>query len=474
MKLNRIFILIIPVALLASCKKFLDVKPKTQIDADVAFEDEQGFMDALTGVYLELNTNSLYGQEMSFGLTEVLAKQHTRFTSTFHEYYDASFYRYTNATVRSKIDGIWKGMYNALADDNALISHLETANRQMFRDVHYDIIKGEAYGLRAFMHFDLLRLFAPAPASAGGNTAKAIPYMDQLTIDALPRLTVAEVIGRILEDCATASEALASTDPIVSGSTTPTTTTGYLRDRYYKFNYYAVKALEARVQLYAGNREKALEAAREVINDAAFPFTSTSAVNAGDRVLTSELVFSLFKSDIATLVTNYFTPSSSALLTKNSDQEFQNVYETTGDIRYTLLTLQDNTLGGIRYSVKLDQPTSVSVAYLRKMPVMRIPEIYYIAAECLASTDMAQAVSYLNEVRRARNVLTDLPETLTEAQLQEEIFKEYRKEFYNEGQLFFYYKRLNLPEIAYAPVTADNTVYVLPLPDNEVEYGNGN
>ena len=171
MRIIRIILFILPVVMLASCSKFLDVKPKTQIDAEVAFRDEQGFMDALTGVYLNLNTDNLYGKELSFGLPEVLAKQHTLFTSTFHEYYDVSFYRYTNANVRAKIDAVWKAMYNSIAEDNNLIANLEKADQRMFRDVNYSIIKGEAYGLRAFMHFDLLRLFAPAPASPGRGSA---------------------------------------------------------------------------------------------------------------------------------------------------------------------------------------------------------------------------------------------------------------------------------------------------------------
>jgi hypothetical protein len=473
MKQKLILLLMVPVLFLASCKKFLDVKPKTQIDGEVAFQDEQGFMDALTGVYLNLSADALYGKELSYGLTDVLAKQHTLFTSTFHEYYYASSYQYTNAAVRSKIDGIWKGMYNALANDNNLIANLATTDQNMFRDVNYRIIKGEAFGLRAMMHFDLLRLFGPAPASTGGNTTKAIPYMDQLTVNSLPRLTVAEVITKILADCATAEAALKTVDPIIVGSTTPVTTTGYLRDRFYKFNYYALKALEARVYLYAGDKEKALVAAKEVINANAFPWTSSTEINAGNHVLTSELVFSLFKSDLSTAVTNYFTPAvASNILTKTNDAEYQAVYETTADVRYALLTLLDNTSTNIRYSTKFVQSSTSSVAYLRKMPVMRISEMYYIAAECVKTTDPGQAVGYLNTVRRARNVLTDLSATLTESQLQNEIFKEYQKEFYAEGQLFFYYKRLNLPAIVYSTVTANNTIYVLPLPDNQVEYGN--
>lgn len=474
MKFRNILLLFIPVLLFTACNKFLDVKPKTQIDTDEAFNDEQGFMDALTGVYLKMNDNAVYGKELSFGLTEVLSMQHSRFASTFHEYYYAAQYNYTNASVRSKIDGIWKGLYNAIANDNNLISNLNTANQQMFRDVNYDIIRGEAYGLRAFMHFDLLRLFAPAPASNGGLTAKAIPYMDQLTVDALPRLTVQEIINRILADCAIAEAALKTTDPVVPGSTTPTTTTGYLRDRFYKFNYFAVKALEARVYLYAGDMANARAAAEEVINANAFSWVNIPDVSSGDKVFTTELIFTLYKSDMNAFTENYFSATASNLLTKASDDEFLAVYETTADIRYTLLTELDNTSTNLRISTKLAQPITTSTGFLRRMPLIRISEMYYIAAEALKESNPEQAVTYINTVRRSRNVLTDLPVTLTPAQIQEELFKEYRKELYCEGQLFFYYKRLNLPSIAYSSVTADNTVYVLPLPDNEVEYGNGN
>lgn len=476
MKLRNIFLLTVMVTMGSSCSKFLDVKPKTQIDADVAFDDEQGFMDALTGVYLKMNVNALYGQELNFGLTDVLGKQHTRFNSTFHEYYQASLYNYTNAAVRTKIDGIYKGMYNAIANDNNLIAHLNTVDQRIFRDVNYSIIRGEAYGLRAFLHFDLLRLFGPAPASTGGNAATAIPYMDQLTVNALPRLKVQDVITRILADCTTAEEALKAVDPIIPGSTTPATTTGYLRDRYYKFNYYAVKALEARVYLYAGDKAKALAAAEEVINAAntVFPWTSQSAITAGNHVFTNELIFAMYKSDMLAFTDAYFIPASTNLLTKTNDDEFLSIYETTADVRYTLITELDNTSSNIRYSTKYAQPAGTLAVYLNRMPVIRISEMYYIAAEALKETDQVRATEYLNIVRRARNVTNDLSATLTAEQFQNEIFKEYQKEFFCEGQLFYYYKRLNLPSIAYANVTADNTIYVLPLPDNEVEYGNGN
>lgn len=454
----------------SSCKKFLDVKPKTQIDGEVAFNDEQGFMDALTGVYLKMNDNELYGKELSFGLTEVLAKQHTRFNSTFHEYYQASLYNYLHAEARGKIDAIWLNMYGTIANNNNLLTQLNASDKRIFRDNNYNIIKGEALGLRAMLHFDLLRLFAPAPASTGGAAQPGIPYPDKLTANVFPRLSVAEVLSKIQADLDSAANLLKTVDPIVT--TNNMAQEGYLRDRRFKFNYYAVRSLQARAYLYAGNKEKALEYAQEVINANVFNWVGAAQLAAGDRPRFAELSFCLYKSDLAPSFTTYFLPAAGAtnLLTRSGESEFLNVFGTSADARYTYLTAFDNVTQ-LRYSLLIQQGT-VSTAYLNRLPVMRVSEMYYIAAECLSDINMTAAVAYLNTVRRARNLSDDLPATLTPEELQFELFKEYRKEFYCEGQLFYYYKRRNSATIEGATVTADNSIYVLPLPDDEVVYGN--
>ncbi len=55
--------------------------------------------------------------------------------------------------------------------------------------------------------------------------------------------------------------------------------------------------------------------------------------------------------------------------------------------------------------------------------------------------------------------------------LKDEVMKEYRKEFYAEGQAFFNYKRMNLPKnkILYASTSASVVLnYVVPLPKTEL------
>jgi hypothetical protein len=105
--------------------------------------------------------------------------------------------------------------------------------------------------------------------------------------------------------------------------------------------------------------------------------------------------------------------------------------------------------------------------------MLRPTEAFYIAAECLKSSNSTRAIELLNEVRENRNLsLLPLADNLTSDQIQEEIFKEYRKEFVCEGgQLFFYYKRLNASEIKGASVRPGKSVYVMPIPSNDAEFG---
>ena len=460
------YITILPLLFsLGACKKFLDVKPKTQVESNVAFEDEKGYQQALTGIYVKMTSKSLYGKELTFGMMDVLGRQYNAITGAYTNF-DA--YNYELDTAKTRIAAVWKNMYNGIANANNLMENLERADRPQFSGVNYNVIKGETLGLRAFMHFDLLRLFAPAPASPGGMEALAIPYVTKFSSVNASRGSVSSVIEKILADLDAAAALLKTSDPIVAGNPAAT---NYLRDRFYKFNYYAVKALQARVYLYAGDKAKALAAAEEVINSAVFPFSSSSTITSGqNKIFLSELIFSLNMNDLHTYAAGYFG-NETQILAKRYDDARADFDLTLSDYRYTILS--SNTAGNVlTYSNKYLTNSNTPLLYMHKMPLIRVSEMYYIAAECLIQTDKTKSLGYLNAVRQARNLSADVPATVTNAELQNQIFREYRREFLAEGQLFYYYKRLNAPSIEYTSVTPNNSVYVLPLPDDELKYGN--
>lgn len=75
---------------------------------------------------------------------------------------------------------------------------------------------------------------------------------------------------------------------------------------------------------------------------------------------------------------------------------------------------------------------------------------------------------------RGFEVTDDLQENITDEKLQEAIGKEYRKEFIGEGQWFFYCKRTDQATLPNVKVPFSKAYYVLPIPDQELEYGNRN
>ena len=93
-------------------------------------------------------------------LLDVLAQYYT-INDNYHNFYNASIYNYEASTVKSKFDAIWKTMYKTIMNCNNLLENME-GRQELFSGHNYELIRGETLGLRAYLHFDLLRMFAPS------------------------------------------------------------------------------------------------------------------------------------------------------------------------------------------------------------------------------------------------------------------------------------------------------------------------
>lgn len=461
--LRYIFLLAVLV-MATSCKKWLDVSPKTQIRNRELLSSEQGFKDALTGAYIQLGSGALYGQQMTMGFIDAIAYRYN-VASTSAPFYQASRYNYLDNTTKGYIAGIWGGLYTNVANINNILTQLDE-QKSIFLGNNYNLIKGEALALRALTHFDLLRMFAPAPVV--DPNAKAIPYVTRFGISVYPLLTVNEVMDSCMKDLTEAAQLLSSfktmnlafnDDPFLS----------YSRNH---MNYWAVKGLQARINLYRGNKSEALAAATEVINNQTgnFPFvqsTAAAATTNRDRLYYSEQLFGLYIFKLKDLQDAYFKTTSVggtpalAHTSANITALFETSSGGSSDIRFNY----QFALYGSGYSTTKFWQDDLNSEHLKGlMPIIRISEMYYIAAECSATP--AEGVAFLNAVRTNRG-LAALATTISATALETEILKEYKKEFYAEGQLFFYFKRKNTLRVDGSSI---NAVYTFPLPDNEIEF----
>ena len=297
--INKSIILSLILALTA-CNDWLNVSPKTDMKAEDLFSTEAGFRDALIGVYALMATNNLYGKNLSYAYLDVLAQYYTSPRGNTsagyeHNFKNAAAYNYSETGEESRILSIWSSHFSAIANINQALLFIDK-NRDVFtsEDIHH-IYKGEFLALRALLHFNVLRLFAPSPMmdNQNGLNALAIPYVEQYTNIAQPQLTVKEVLAKIVKDLLAAKDLMREREIFnESDASSP------MYKRSQRMNYYAVTALLARVHLYGNEKKSALTEVKEIIGevDGENPTSytlATSGATATNPMFQSELIFTL-------------------------------------------------------------------------------------------------------------------------------------------------------------------------------------
>src|SRR5690606_14294342 len=148
---------------------------------------------------------SLYGGQLTMSFLDVLAQQYSCQTLPSHIFYQASVYNYDDGPVKLRIDSIWTNMYFAITNLNNVLINIE-GRKDLLEADNYELIRGEALGLRAFMHFDLLRLFGSSYAA--NPSRPAIPYVKTVSGGVTPLSTVSATLDSVIADLKEASQLL--------------------------------------------------------------------------------------------------------------------------------------------------------------------------------------------------------------------------------------------------------------------------
>jgi hypothetical protein len=473
MKNNYIFLLLLCGSLLAgSCKKYLNVQPEGSYTETQIYGDENAIQQAFNGLYIALASNNSYGANLTQSTIEMMAQRYkpSQVAATAADLGVFTNYAYSSATAQTVFDSIWRQAYSTILATNVFLSKIDNSIQgKILSQAHGNELKGEAFAIRAMVHFDMLRLFGPVYSI--DSISPAIPYYTLTDGKSQPILTASAVMANVMADYNQALSLLA-TDPVITTGVlnTPDFYTGY---RNQRLNFYAVKALMARACLWVGNRQQAHDLALAVLTDGEkwFPWTShddaTAATNP-DRIFSSELLFAVYNPDLYTNYLNFFSPSLSdnvilapdpgrlatvfgGDVTTSPDYRAYNSWKISGKSYPTFFKYADLTL-----------PT-IPRRFLQ--PIIRKSELYYALAE--TDPDPAIALNYMDTVTRHRGLVA-LP---AGADIPTEIRNEFQKEFWGEGQLFFYYKRINATGVLSAaypyPGFTVNPVYVVPLPLSE-------
>ncbi len=468
-------------ALLVSCDNWLEVKPYDKISEGELLKSEEGYEKMLNGIYIDLNSDALYGKTLSVEMIEVMGGAYAIGTdnSVWGNYKDLSSYQYNTEYWRDRLDQTWNKAYALILNCNKILESIDQ-NQSLFTGSNYYVIKGEALALRAMLHFDMLRLFGPVYSKDSDKTA--IPYYTKVGNSPEPLLTAKEVAAKVVADLEDARTLLAN-DPVKTEGTlmsgSQDGTSNFLRYRALRLNYYAVEGLLARTYLYMGDKADAFKYATDVIKTAdqgIFPFVDKNLVVGSpadpDRIFSSEVLFALTNTSRGNLFKNYFDPSRLPNYVFRMDNSLMDklVYggaaQTGGyqdDYRYRADWV---ATGSNRYFYKYKDMEATGSIQNTMIPMLRLGEMFLIAAES-QSDDLSRGVQYVNALRRNRGVAN--LQTLTPDLLK----YEYIRELYGEGQLFYLYKRL-YSDIITSSSSSKNTkasdlVFVVPLPDSETE-----
>ena len=482
---------------LSSCKKWLDVTPVSQVPEEDLFKTQEGFEEAINGVYTNCTNMNLYGYQLSTGFPEVLAQNYSWPGDDLLNFKQTSQYNYKDPYFIARKDTAWTRLYHAIVNCNLILKNLET-NKDVLPADRQALIKAEALALRGYLHFDVLRLFAPSFKNGAG--IKAIPYVTEFSNKVTPLSTVTEVLTKIITDLEEAKNLIRPVDPILTAEYIPSypddadkinepdvipeeerSGSLFLQNRRHRLNYYAICGELARVYLYQEKNNEALANAREVIESKKFPWTTFKYFyepdpKYKDRIMYKELLFGWYVPNIKdTLARRFNSGISGFIIEENAANVLYEAGSSGGDDwRYKNWFIPGAGSGTIKWYElqKYKRDFERNLHYLM-LPAIRLSEMYYIAAEAAYDADPAAAVDYLNTVRHNRGYIVDLTVS-DKATLIDELVKEARKEFYGEGQIFYMYKRLNrnIPTLLGGSTPASDKIFVMPLPDNEIEFGN--
>jgi len=482
---------------LTACNDWLDVRGENIQKEQDQFESYSGFCSALTGCYMTMAETDIYGQRLT--MTDIENMADLWYTTENDEtsvpiIYYLSNHKYTEDEARTAIKAIYGGLFNTITQANVLIKNIDEKGGNITDQTARKVIEGEAYAIRAYCQFDVLRLFGQLPQ--GGTKTVSLPYSYTTSIDEMPSYyAYSDYVAKLKADIDKAESLLKDNDPIFSNTfdelnyASNSVQDDYMYFRQSRLNYWAVRALHARMSLYLGETQNAHDIALEIINakgsdgDALISLSGVEDLQKGYNGLPSECLFYLSKYDLL----DY---ANDALIGGTTSQARTGDYYLSSDMLAELYaSLPNATASHNRYLNEWNRNTkntsSVTCPALKKywydsdnassdylstkyqiIPMLRLSEMYLIAIETTTSLDEAQQLYKTYENSCSYTLYTPFT-SLDDAKT--EMLNEYRREFYGEGQMFFTYKRNASTKMMWNDNEITEDDYILPLPSSEYD-----
>ena len=318
------------------------------------------------------------------------------------------------------------------------------------------------YALRALFHFDLARLFAKLPCNAQASDPGIVLSTEVFESGyTAERATIAKTYETILDDLKTALDNLPETSKVV--------TAGHI-------DYWGARALRARAYLYMNENSKALEDAKYVIEKSPYKlYTRDEYETVWTKVGSSESIFEF-------LITSLYNAQRNSLGFYTHAEGYAEAGITEGfktflqerpeDVRSTLIAEESD--GGDNEGWYIQKyPGRDGEIYVNNPKVIRLSEVYLIAAEAALKAGGADPASYINDLRKQRIAGYEDVASVT----IDDILTERRLELYGEGHnawdTWRNKKAVTNAQVPAGPINYDDYRTVMPIPVSEINVSNG-
>ena len=435
----------------------LNQNPSTAVTTDTAITSLNDLSNAINGAYyiVTYGTTLTMGSELSIYADLVgpdsyqpsssgqNASRIAQLSLTPNDTYNAYYYLYAAlANVNKAIEQSQK-----LEDTDGVTPYL-----------------AELYAMRGLFHFHLAVLFAPLPTSGSDNTMGIVLSDKVFDINHIGvRASIDETYYFIVSSL---------TQAIETGRPRERTT-GHL-------NHWAALGLRARANLYWGKYSDALDDCREVIENSPYSlYTIDEYTKVWSQQGSSEMLMEYLQTDTYNaqrVSPGYYTSPKGYSEYGLKPEFYEWLKADTDDVRsmpaadLTIIPEGEIDYHPGFYPLKYPGNAGASVpVYVNNIKVMRLAEIYLIAAESALKTG-EDADMFMNALRqnRIRNHVDKEGFTI------EDIIDERRRELYAEGHIAFDLWRNKMAvESNLGQIRPDDYRTILPIPKEEIELAHG-
>lgn len=396
---------------LGSCDSFLDIQPIGKVIPTTAEEFRALLVEAYDNVPSDRGMTSFRSDESLMDGSLAV--------NDLNSYKDIWLWNDYAASENTAAFN-WRRYYHVMFIANYVIESEHQIQGGTPEEVRQMV--GESYMLRAYMHFLLANLYAPAYTHCDPASTKAIPLqLSSSTEETLSRNFLDEVYESIVGDLDKAEEYL-NVETWEAGIN-------------YRFNTLSVDAIRSRVYLYMGQWDKALDAAEALL------------------AKKSDLA------DINTILPNdYESPENIVALEESLNAQYDRAMKVDRTF-YSLYSSAD-----LRRSKYFNRRTVSNIVVNKGgknqySSTIRVGEVYLNAAEAALEGSRADGLTlarkYLLTLQKARfndtgyQAKETAVNAMTKEELRQEIYDERARELAFEGHRWFDLRRTTQPRLVH-------------------------